>query len=37
MGFCHFKIEGRTDNIVDVIESYLYYMIKPEWQNFVRY
>lgn len=36
-GFCHFKIEGRTNHIIDVLESYLYYMVKPEHQNGVRY
>lgn len=36
-GFCHFKIEGRTNHIVDVLESYLYYMVKPEHCTGVRY
>ena len=35
-GFKHFKIEGRTNHIVDVIESYVYYMIKPEYEMRVR-
>lgn len=37
MGFKHFKIEGRTNNIIDVIESYLYYMVKPEYIDEIRY
>ena len=35
-GFKHFKIEGRTNHIVDVINSYVYYMVKPNYQNYVR-
>ena len=37
LGFIHFKIEGRTNHIIDVLESYLYYMVKPEYYNLVRY
>ena len=29
-GYRHFKIEGRTNSTYDVLESYLYYMVKPE-------
>ena len=36
MGFYNFKIEGRTQNHFDVLESYIYYLIKPEYQNIVR-
>lgn len=35
-GFRHFKIEGRTANFFDVLESYIYYMVKPEWKDKVR-
>lgn len=35
-GYRHFKIEGRTNNNFDVLESYIYYMIKPKYQNEVR-
>ena len=35
-GYRHFKIEGRTNNNFDVLESYIYYMIKPEYQNEIR-
>ena len=37
MGFKHFKIEARTNNIIDVLESYIYYMLKPEFQSEIRY
>ena len=30
MGFSNFKIEGRTFDIFNLMEHYLYYMIKPE-------
>lgn len=36
MGFQNFKIEGRLVHLIDVIESYIYYLIKPEYQNIVR-
>ena len=36
-GFKHFKIEGRTLHIMDALESYMYYMIKPECRDEVRY
>ena len=32
-GFCHFKIEGRRVHLANVIESYIYYLIKPEYKN----
>ena len=37
MGFKHFKLEGRTDSIFNVIEVYCHYMIKPEYQGKVRF
>ena len=30
MGFSQFKIEGRTFDIFNLMEHYLYYMVKPE-------
>ena len=36
MGFEHFKLEGRTMPPAQVIESYIYYLIKPEYQNKIR-
>lgn len=35
-GFRNFKIEGRTTNMPDVLESYIYYMVKPEFKDRVR-
>lgn len=37
MGFSNFKIEGRNDNIFNVIELYCMYMVKPEYQGMVRF
>ena len=37
MGFQHFKIEGRSARDLDVIESYVYYLVKPEYKDLVRY
>lgn len=36
LGFTHFKIEGRSNHPVDVIESYIYYMVKEEYKDKVR-
>ncbi len=36
MGFSQFKIEGRTASIFNLIELYLYYMIKPEFKDKAR-
>ena len=36
MGFRNFKIEGRTNSVADVLESYVYYMVKPEFRDHVR-
>ncbi len=36
MGFSNFKIEGRTANLFSLIETYCFYMIKPEKQGEVR-
>lgn len=32
MGFSYFKIEGRTWDAIDLICTYAYYMVKPEFQ-----
>ncbi|MCQ2416544.1 MAG: hypothetical protein MJ071_01890 [Oscillospiraceae bacterium] len=37
MGFEQFKIEGRSFQTLNLIEHYLYYMIRPEWKNQARY
>lgn len=36
MGFKHFKIQGRYGNPAEVLENYVYYMIKPEYRDEVR-
>lgn len=36
MGFNNFKIEGRVLEPANVIESYVYYMVKPEYRDRVR-
>ena len=35
-GFEHFKIEGRTLHPIDVIDSYVYYMVLPCYQDEMR-
>jgi len=37
MGFHNFKLEGRNDHILNVIELYCMYMVKPEYQGKVRF
>lgn len=37
MGFNQFKIEGRTLNIFNLLETYIYYMVKPEKSEYARY
>lgn len=36
MGFCNFKIEGRTANIFLLIDTYCYYLCKPEYRDEAR-
>lgn len=36
MGFNNFKIEGRVLSTPNVVESYVYYMVKPEYRDKVR-
>lgn len=36
MGFKNFKLEGRTGNFFNMVETYCYYMIKPEYQGKAR-
>lgn len=36
-GFNKFKIEGRSVHPMDVIENYVYYLVKPEYKDYVRY
>ncbi len=37
MGFRHFKIEGRTSTMITLMETYLYYMVKPEYRDEARF
>lgn len=37
MGFSQFKIEGRTTKRLNLLETYMYYMIKPEYRDEVRF
>ena len=37
MGFEQFKIEGRTSPLLNLMEHYLYYMIKPECMDEAHY
>ncbi|NLD45993.1 MAG: hypothetical protein GX660_02175 [Clostridiaceae bacterium] len=36
MGYSNFKIEGRSLPPVSVLESYIYYMVKPEYKDEAR-
>lgn len=35
-GFSNFKIEGRTVHLANLIESYIYYLIKPQYKDKMR-
>lgn len=37
MGFENFKIEGRSNNIINLTETYIYYMIRPEHKEEARF
>ncbi|MBR3667458.1 MAG: hypothetical protein IKH96_06740 [Ruminococcus sp.] len=37
MGFNQFKIEGRTAWLFNLIETYIYYLAKPEYADIARY
>ncbi|MCM1007530.1 MAG: hypothetical protein NC485_06270 [Ruminococcus flavefaciens] len=37
MGFEQFKIEGRTASPLNVLETYMYYMAKPEYRDEARF
>ena len=37
MGFNQFKIEGRTAWLFNLIETYVYYLAKPEYADIARY
>lgn len=35
-GFSHFKLDGRAFRSYKVLESFIYYLVKPEWADRVR-
>ena len=37
MGFEHFEIEGRNTSPINVFETYMYYMIEPEYRDEARF
>ena len=37
MGFEQFKIEGRTAGTLNILETYMYYMVKPECRDEARF
>ena len=37
MGFRHFKIEGRTTVDINLLETYVHYMVKPEYRDEARF
>ena len=37
LGFSNFKIEGRTLHSYEIIESYIYYLVKTEYKDIVRH
>lgn len=37
MGYCNFKIEGRGNSFLDLIEQYVYYMALPKYKDQMRY
>ncbi|MBQ5319694.1 MAG: hypothetical protein J6K17_11410 [Oscillospiraceae bacterium] len=37
MGFNQFKLEGRTMGDMDMLEMYVYYLVKPEYKDLVRF
>lgn len=36
MGFSHFKIEGRVTDMLSVMDTFCYYMAKPQYRDAVR-
>lgn len=36
MGYTNFKLEGRTANLFNLIETYSLYLVKPEYQGLAR-
>lgn len=36
MGFMHYKLDGRGWEFRNLVESFIYYLVKPEWRDKVR-
>lgn len=36
MGFCEFKLEGRSAGDIEMLETYMYYFVKPECRDKLR-
>lgn len=36
MGYCNFKIEGRAAHLLNVLEAYMYYLVKPDRRDEIR-
>ena len=36
MGYKNFKIEGRTATDINLLETYIHYMVKPEYKDIIR-
>ena len=36
MGFNNFKLEGRNLHPINIIDSYVYYLVKPEYRDEIR-
>lgn len=36
LGIYNFKIEGRTNSSFELLENYLYFLVKPEYNNLVK-
>lgn len=36
MGYVNFKIEGRTANLFQLVDTYCHYMIRPEYEGEAR-
>ncbi|MBD5141469.1 MAG: hypothetical protein HDT25_08660 [Ruminococcus sp.] len=37
MGFKNFKLEGRTSSDINLLETYVFYMVKPEFRDKARF
>lgn len=37
MGFSNFKFNGRNGHVLPLVDAYVYYLVKPEYRDIVRY